>query len=243
MNAFVASLIFVVLAEMGDKTQLLAMAFSCKMNWRTVMWGVLAATAANHLLAAAAGNTLAAIVPLTTIKIAAAASFILFGLWTIRGDKLEGEEDRYHLSPFWTVTVAFFMAEMGDKTQLATIALAVKYNTVLSVWMGTTLGMMISNAFGIIMGSVMGKHIPARGIKWGAAMIFIAFGGYGLFENLPRQIWSPPVVIGSFVLLGAVLTWMARIGAGRGGALPVCENKQAPTIVPANKLPQGGPTM
>jgi putative Ca2+/H+ antiporter (TMEM165/GDT1 family) len=193
------------------------------------MWAVFVATAANHLLAAAAGGYLAVLVPLTTIKIAAAASFILFGLWTIRGDKLDGEANRYHLSPFWTVTVAFFVAEMGDKTQLATIALAVKYQTVVSVWMGTTLGMIISNGFGIVVGSVMGKHIPARGIKWGAALLFIAFGGYGLYENLPRETWSPPVLIGSFALLGAALYWMARIGAGRGEELPVCENKEVST--------------
>ncbi len=242
MDAFIASLIFVVLAEMGDKTQLLAMAFSCKFSWRTVMWAVLAATAANHLVAAAAGSYLATLVPLTYIKIAAAASFILFGLWTIRGDKLEGEEDRYHLSPFWTVAVAFFMAEMGDKTQLATIALAVKYNTIISVWMGTTLGMIISDGFGIIVGSVMGKHIPARGIKWGAALIFIAFGGYGLFENLPGRIWTPPVVIGSLVLLGAVLYWMARIGAGRGDNLPVCKAEEGSVVLPENELPRSETT-
>ncbi len=184
MKAFIASLIVVVLAEMGDKTQLLAMAFACKFRWQTVMWGVFAATAANHLLAAAAGNYLAAILPLTYIKIAASASFIIFGLWTLRGDTLKGEDKRYSFSPFWTVTVAFFMAEMGDKTQLATIALAVEYNTIIPVWIGTTMGMIISNAFGIIAGNVMGKRIPDRVIKWVAAIIFIAFGVYGLYENL-----------------------------------------------------------
>ena len=86
MTAFIASLIFVVLAEMGDKTQLLAMAFAGRFRWQTVMWGVFVATAANHLLAAAAGSYMTMIVPLEVIKIAAAVSFILFGLWTIRGD-------------------------------------------------------------------------------------------------------------------------------------------------------------
>jgi putative Ca2+/H+ antiporter (TMEM165/GDT1 family) len=184
LKAFIASLIVVVLAEMGDKTQLLAMAFACKFRWQTVMWGVFAATAANHLLAAAAGSYLAAIMPLTYIKAAASASFIIFGLWTIRGDTLKGEDKRYNFSPFWTVTVAFFMAEMGDKTQLATIALAVKYNTIIPVWIGTTTGMIISDAFGIIVGNMMGKRIPERAIKWVAAILFIAFGVYGLYENL-----------------------------------------------------------
>ncbi|MHB8880553.1 MAG: TMEM165/GDT1 family protein [Thermodesulfovibrionales bacterium] len=226
MTAFIASLIFVVLAEMGDKTQLLAMAFACKFRWQTVMWAVFAATAANHLLAAAAGSYLTTLVPLGTIKIAAAASFIIFGLWTIRGDTLEGEDKKYHYSPFWTVTMAFFMAEMGDKTQLATVALAVKYNTIIPVWMGTTVGMVISNGFGIIVGNVMGRHIPERAIKWGAALLFIAFGIYGLFENLPRQIWSPVVVGAGAAVLGAAIYILARIGAKRASALPVCETKE-----------------
>jgi len=231
ITAFIASLIFVVLAEMGDKTQLLAMAFSCKFRWQTVMWGVFVATAANHLLAAAAGSYLTTIVPLGYIKIAAAASFIIFGLWTIRGDTLGDEDKKYNFSPFWTVTVAFFMAEMGDKTQLATIALAIKYNTIIPVWIGTTIGMIISNGFGIIVGNIMGKHIPERAIKWSAALTFIAFGVYGLYENLPMQIWTPAVVAVSVIALGAALYVMARIGARREGKIPVC----ATTKVPASR--------
>jgi putative Ca2+/H+ antiporter (TMEM165/GDT1 family) len=228
MTAFIASLIFVVLAEMGDKTQLLAMAFACKFRWQTVMWGVFVATAANHLLAAAAGSYLASIVPMAYIKVAAAVSFIIFGLWTIRGDTLEGEDRKYNFSPFWTVTIAFFMAEMGDKTQLATIALAVKYNTIITVWMGTTIGMIISNGFGIIAGNVMGKHIPERAIKWASALIFIAFGGYGLFENLPVHVWTPATIAGSLIALAAAMYGMARLGAGKRTQHPVCENRESP---------------
>ena len=184
MAAFVASLIFVVLAEMGDKTQLLAMALASRFRWQTVMWGVLVATAANHLLAAAAGSYLTLVIPLEYIKMAAAVSFILFGLWTIRGDTLSGEDQKYQFSPFWTVAIAFFMAEIGDKTQLATISLAVKYQAIFTVWMGTTLGMLIADGIGIIVGIVMGKKIPERLIKWGAALIFIGFGLVGLYESL-----------------------------------------------------------
>ena len=219
MTAFLASLVFVVLAEMGDKTQLLAMAFAAKFRWQTVMWGVFVATAANHLGAAAAGSWLTTIVPLGTIKIVAAVSFIVFGLWTIRGDRLEGEDERYHFSPFWTVTVAFFIAEMGDKTQLATISLAVEYRAVWSVWMGTTLGMMISNAIGIVFGNLMGKRLPDRAIKWAAAMTFVAFGLWGLWDNLPRDVWSAPVIVGGAAALGASVWLVARWGAGR--ATPV----------------------
>lgn len=222
MKAFLASLIFVVLAEMGDKTQLLAMAFACRFRWQVVMWGVFVATAANHLMAAALGSYLAAVVPIEYIKGVAAASFVIFGLWTIRGDTLHGEDKKYRFSPFWTVTVAFFMAEMGDKTQLATIALAVEYNTIITVWLGTTMGMMVSDALGVIVGNVMGKRLPERAIKWGAALVFIAFGCYGLYENLPRHIWSPAVVVGCLVLLAASMYLIMRIGARRHGYVTVC---------------------
>jgi putative Ca2+/H+ antiporter (TMEM165/GDT1 family) len=220
MTAFFASLAFVVLAEMGDKTQLLAMAFASRFRWQTVMWAVLAATMANHLMAAAAGKWLASVVPLATIKLVAAASFILFGLWTIRGDRLEGEDERYRFSPFWTVAAAFFIAEMGDKTQLATISLAVKYNAIWSVWMGTTAGMMVADAIGIVVGIVMGKHIPERAVKWAAALIFSAFGVYGLWENLPRETWSAPVLVVGSAALAAAIWLVARWGAGRGAAAP-----------------------
>ena len=184
MTAFLTSLTIVVLAEMGDKTQLLAMAFATRFRWQTVMWGVLVATAANHLFAVGVGNYLTNIIPLAYIKIAAAASFILFGLWTLRGDELHDEDKRFNFSPFWTVTVAFFIAEMGDKTQLATVALAAEFNTVIPVWLGTTGGMLVADAVGIILGIVLHKKIPEKQIKWFAAMVFIAFGVWGLYESL-----------------------------------------------------------
>src|SRR5512143_1334333 len=131
---------------MGDKTQLLAMAFASRYRWQTVMFAVFVATLVNHLLAVAAGSVLTNIVPLQYIQIAGAASFILFGLWTLRGDELKDEDKKFKYSAFWTVAIAFFIAEMGDKTQLATVALAVKYNAIWSVWMGTTTGMMVADA-------------------------------------------------------------------------------------------------
>jgi len=230
MTAFLASLIFVVLAEMGDKTQLLAMAFACRYRWQTVMLGVFVATAANHLMAAALGNYLIAIVPIEYIKIAAAASFIIFGLWTIRGDKLQDQDKdkKYKFSPFWTVTIAFFIAEMGDKTQLATIALAVEYNTIIPVWIGTTLGMLISNALGIIFGIVMGKRIPEKTIKWAAALIFIVFGVWGLHETLPGHFRGPVVVAAGAALLGLFIYVMYRIGGKEPQLANVCERVEAP---------------
>lgn len=185
MQPFLTSFAFVVLAEMGDKTQLLAMALASRFRWQTVLWGVFAATAVNHLLAVLAGRYLTTFVPMEVVRVAAAASFVLFGIWTVRGDRLEGEESRFSFSPFWTVFASFFVAETGDKTQLATIALAADLGTVWPIWLGTTSAMVVADAFGIGVGVVLGRRIPERGIKWFSALLFIAFGLWGLAEGLP----------------------------------------------------------
>jgi len=184
MVAFLTSLGFVLLAEMGDKTQLLAMAFATRYIWKTVLWGVFAATVVNHFLAVMVGNYLDHFLPMEYVKIAASAAFILFGLWTLRGDTLKGEDQRFNYSPFWTVAIAFFFAEMGDKTQLATVALAAEFNTIIPVWLGTTVAMVIADAIGIGVGIVLGKRIPEKTVKWVAAFIFIAFGVFGLYASL-----------------------------------------------------------
>ncbi len=214
MTAFWASLIFVVLAEMGDKTQLLAMAFATRYRAATVLWGVFVATALNHMLAVAVGNYLTSFVPLSGIRIAAAASFILFGLWTIRGDRLDGEDKRFSFSPFWTVAIAFFMAEMGDKTQLATVALAAKYQSPSAVWFGTNAGMLIADAVGIVIGIVMGRHIPERAVKWAAAIVFIGFGIYGIHQNIPERILTPAVEAISLLTIGIAGYLLSRSPMG-----------------------------
>jgi Ca2+/H+ antiporter, TMEM165/GDT1 family len=213
MTVFVASFLFVVLAEMGDKTQLLAMAFAARFPARTVLAGVLAATLVNHLLAVVLGSFLTDFIPMNTVQIAASASFILFGLWTLRGDELEGEDKRYKFSPFWTVAVAFFFAEMGDKTQLATVALAAKYQSIIPIWMGTTTAMLVADAFGIIVGVVLGKKIPERFVKWFAAVIFILFGIIGLYDALPAFFLTPAVMAGGLILIAALVllvVWRGR---------------------------------
>ncbi len=188
MTAFIASVSLVFLAEMGDKTQLLAMAFATRFRAGTVLVGVFAATTANHFLAVLAGNYASQLVPMAYIQVATAASFILFGVWTLRGDTLEGEDRRFKFSPFWTVAAAFFLAEMGDKTQLATLALAAKYQEIIPVWLGTVTGMIVSDAIGIGIGIVLGKRLPERALKWMAAVIFIGFGVWGLYEYAPRLL-------------------------------------------------------
>lgn len=212
MTAFLLPLSVVVLAEMGDKTQLLAMAFATRYKATTVLWAVFWATLFNHLLAVVIGNYLTHFIPIQYIQIAAAVSFILFGLWTIRGDELNNEDKRFSFSPFWTVAIAFFIAEMGDKTQLATIALAAKYQSVIPVWLGTTTGMVIADAIGIVIGIVIGKKIPERAVKWFAAIIFILFGLIGLFQYLPGTLLTPFNIAVTILFISVAVFFVARMG-------------------------------
>jgi putative Ca2+/H+ antiporter (TMEM165/GDT1 family) len=213
ISAFLVATAAVVLAEMGDKTQLLAMAFASRFRWQTVLWAVFVATLANHLMAVAVGNVVTHVLPIAWIKLAAGASFIAFALWTIRGDELAGEEQRHGRSPFWTVAIAFFLAEMGDKTQLMTIALGaeqavkvsgtgwiVKAQQVVPTWMGTTCGMLIADSIGIIIGIVLHRHIPERLVKWVAACCFAGFGLLGLHDASDELLsvgasWNHPLLI------------------------------------------------
>lgn len=193
---------FVVLAEMGDKTQLLAMAFAARYSASKVLLAVFIATLVNHSLAVAAGRFLTTVIPMEIISLSAALSFIIFGLWTIRGDKLEGQDKKEsRFGPVATVAIAFFLVEMGDKTQLATVSLAVKYQSAISVLAGTTLGMVIADAIGIIAGIVMRKHIPEKIIKWISAIVFVLFGLIGVYKILSSRIsivyvWSILLFIG-----------------------------------------------
>ena len=234
MKIFIASFLFVVLAEMGDKTQLLAMAFATRFPARTVLAGVLVATLVNHLLAVVVGSWLTRVVPLDAVQVAASASFILFGLWTLRGDRLEGEDKRYRFNPFWTVAVGFFFAEMGDKTQLATVALAAKYQSIIPIWMGTTAAMLAADAFGIVVGVVLGKRIPERFVKWFAATLFILFGLIGLYDTVCERFLTPPAItLGILLILipAGFVVWRHR-----RREIPVKENGTGgATLSPAKR--------
>lgn len=183
MIALLTSFGIIFLAEMGDKSQFLAMAFASRFRWQIVLMGAFVAMGVNLLIAVLVGKYLTIIFPLAYIKIAAALFFILFGLWTLRDEKPQDDEERrFNFSPFWTVTAAFFLAEMGDKTQFATVALAAEFNAIIPVWIGTTIGIVLADAVGIVVGIVLHKKIPEKQLKWFAALVFIAFGLWGLYD-------------------------------------------------------------
>jgi putative Ca2+/H+ antiporter (TMEM165/GDT1 family) len=187
LAALLLSFAVIFVAELGDKTQLVAMMFALRYRWWVVLAAITAATTAVHVLSVAIGHYLGAALPTHLLGVLAGAAFIFFGLWTLRGDRLTDEEasraERATAPAFFVVASAFLLAELGDKTMLATITLAADHDWV-GVWIGSTLGMVVADGLAILVGAVAGKHLPERHIQLTAAALFLLFGAYMLFENL-----------------------------------------------------------
>lgn len=177
MEAVFQSFLLVFISEMGDKTQLLALVLAAKFRkpW-PIMAGILVATLLNHFLASYFGAYVTQFVPNHVLKWILAATFIGFGLWMLIPDKDEGFQDRYRWGPFLTTTVAFFFAEMGDKTQLATLALGAKFIAPTAVTVGTTLGMLGADGLAVFFGHRFTERIPMALIHKIASASFILFG-------------------------------------------------------------------
>ena len=184
MEAFLISTGVVALAEIGDKTQLLAFLLAAKFRkpW-PIIAGILVATLANHGLAGALGAWITTMVGPQTMRWVLGVSFIAMAIWTLIPDKLDDEGDsagiRYGV--FGTTVIAFFLAEMGDKTQVATVALAAQFNALFAVVAGTTLGMMLANVPAVLLGNKIANRIPVRLVHGIAALIFAALGMATLF--------------------------------------------------------------
>ena len=179
MNAFLLSFIVIFVAELGDKSQLMAMAFATRYRFWTVVGAISAATALVHLLSVAAGSLLGDALPLGPINVLAGLAFLGFGMWTLRGDELDEDDQRRaqrnDRSAFFAVGIAFFLAELGDKTMLATITLATTEGW-FGTWLGSTAGMVVADALAIGVGAALGRKLPERFIKFGATALFFAFG-------------------------------------------------------------------
>ena len=174
MQAFLVSTAIVALAEMGDKTQLLSFVLAAKLKRPVpIILGILCATLANHFLAGWIGAWLASLVSPHTLRWTIAASFVAFGLWALKPDELDDQRTLAGTGVFLTTLVAFFLVEMGDKTQLATIALAARYQSLVSVVAGTTLGMMIANVPAVWMGEALTRRLDMRRMRWIAAALFL----------------------------------------------------------------------
>lgn len=178
MEAFLVSAGIVALAEIGDKTQLLAFILAGKFRRPTpIIFGILAATLANHAFAGALGAWITSAVGPQTLRWVLGVSFLAMAVWTLIPDKLdEGDAKIAPYGVFGATFIAFFLAEMGDKTQVATIALAAQYHSFFAVVAGTTLGMMIANVPAVLLGERIASRIPVRLVHAIAAAIFALLG-------------------------------------------------------------------
>ena len=178
MDAFLVSTAIVALAEIGDKTQLLAFILAAKFRrpWPIVL-GILVATLANHAFAAAVGTWLTTLMGPQTLRWVLGLSFIAMAVWTLIPDKLDEDDAKLpRFGVFGATLIAFFLAEMGDKTQVATVALAAQYQSLVYVVTGTTHGMMIANVPAVIMGDRIADRMPVRLVHRIAAGIFAVLG-------------------------------------------------------------------
>jgi putative Ca2+/H+ antiporter (TMEM165/GDT1 family) len=179
MEAFLASFGMVAIAEMGDKTQLLSFLLATKFKGRhwAIIGGIFVATIANHFVAAFLGDWVAANVSPDVMRWVLGLAFLGFAAWALIPDKLgEGHDKPNKYGAFLTTLVAFFLAEMGDKTQFATIALGAKYASLTMVVLGTTLGMMAANIPAVLLGERLAKYIPLARMRFIAAALFAVFG-------------------------------------------------------------------
>ena len=183
MKALVLSAIVVTLAEMGDKTQLLSFLLAAKLRRKVpIALGILFATLANHFLAGYVGICFGSVCSTEILKWIVAFSFFFFAAWALKPDKLGDNRRLWGGGAFLTTLIAFFLVEMGDKTQLATVTLAMRYESLTSVVLGTTLGMMIANVPAIWMGDVLVQKVNMKYMRWISAGLFLFLGIVVLFS-------------------------------------------------------------
>ena len=191
MNGFVAatalSFAVIFVAELGDKSQLMALTFATRFRPMPVLVGITVATALVHLVSVGIGYGLGAALPTGWISLIAGLAFLVFGAWTLRGDTLtdseRGKAERATGSAILAVGGAFFLAELGDKTMLATITLATQHGW-FGTWVGSTVGMVAADALAIVVGRLLGRHLPEKFIKYGAAILFAIFGIWLIVEGI-----------------------------------------------------------
>lgn len=195
MEGFAAALALsfavIFVAELGDKSQLMAMTFATRYRILPVLTGITLATALVHAVSVGVGYGLGVALPTGPISLVAGAAFLVFGAWTLRGDSLTEEEkskaEKSTSSAVWAVGAAFFLAELGDKTMLATITLASQHGW-FGTWLGSTVGMVAADALAIVVGRLLGKHLPDKVIRYGAAALFVIFGVWLIIEGI-NQTW------------------------------------------------------
>lgn len=214
ISDFLGAFIFIFIAEMGDKTQILAMAFATKYPFKKVLFGIFLGSLFNHGIAVILGSFASNVIPLNYIQVIAGFAFILFAFWTLKDyDEGDNEEESIgKFGPIVTVALAFFIGELGDKTQLVAITLATESSYPFVVLGGTVLGMTFTGVLGIIAGKTLGAKIPALAIKIVAGSVFMFFGLVKLYQNVsPNYLTLENVAIFVLVIVVSVLVLVRRL--------------------------------
>ncbi|MQM38540.1 putative manganese exporter [wastewater metagenome] len=186
MEAFLISTVSVALAEIGDKTQLLALVLAARFRRPgAIVAAILVATLANHAAAGVAGAWIAALVPPAVQQWLVAVSFVAMGLWLLVPDDDDDAAARYPYGAFLTTLIAFFLVEIGDKTQIATVVLAARYDPLWAVVAGTTVGMLAANVPVVFMGGAAANRLPMRLVHGVAAGLFVVLGALAVPGVLP----------------------------------------------------------
>ncbi len=185
MTAFLVSFLVVALAEMGDKTQLIAFSLASRFRrpW-TVMGGILIATVVNHALASSLGAWVGSQLSERALGWTLGLAFLAFGVWTLVPDTAGEPKHRGRWGPLVSTTVVFFFAEMGDKTQLATVALGARFASPAVVTAGTTLGMLVADGLAVLAGTRLAAVLPVTAARRIAALLFLLFGAAAILRAL-----------------------------------------------------------
>lgn len=215
ITAFLVSFGVIFVAELGDKSQLMAMTYALKYRWWVVLTGITIATTLVHAVSVGVGHFLGLSIPSDLLTIVGGLAMLVFGFWTIRGDSLDDDEsvkaDRVTKSVLFAVIASFFLAELGDKTMLATITLSTDNNW-LGVWIGSTIGMVAADALAIGVGAMLGRRLPEKTIAVGAAALFFVFAAWLTIDGLisADDLTITIATISLVAIITAVGVWLIK---------------------------------
>lgn len=225
VTALLLSFGVVFVAELGDKSQLMAMTYALRYSWWVVLTAILTATTLVHAVSVFFGHFLGLSIPTHLMAIVGGLAMLAFALWTLRGDELSEDEGsravRVSGSVFLAVMSSFMLAELGDKTMLATITLATDHDW-LGIWIGSTIGMVAADALAIAVGALLGKHLPERTIALAAAALFFGFAVWLLVDGLagasPALLGGTLAAVAVMLIVGGRLIVTARRRRARAAA-------------------------
>jgi Ca2+/H+ antiporter, TMEM165/GDT1 family len=228
LREILGACMLIFIAEMGDKTQILAMAFATKFPVRKVITGIFLGCLLNHGIAVFFGSYISNFIPINLIQIIAGFAFVLFSLWTLKSDEEEEEEEKKSkFGPIFTVAIAFFIGELGDKTQLTAITLASDAKYPAAILCGTVLGMVITGGLGIIAGKKLGDKIPELAVKIIAASVFMIFGLIKIYQSVPSKYFNMQNIFIFLFLVSLAIYIMVKplINAKKQGKLTLLKKK------------------